>query len=66
MRYKPLALNKIEELEAILNRLEFDVNRNQSREQALATLDVFKGKLDELRSLINVEHDNFEEQFKSY
>lgn len=66
MRYKPLALNKIEELEAILNRLEFDVNRNQSREQALITLDVFKGKLDELRSLINVEHDNFEEQFKSY
>jgi hypothetical protein len=59
MRYKEQALNKIEQVSNGINNVEFLVSRGDQN-GSLQALETLKEKLDELRSIILIEHDEFD------
>ena len=59
MRYKDQALNKLEQVSNIVNTVGFLVSRGD-QEGSLETIEDLKEKLDELRSLISTEHEEFD------
>jgi hypothetical protein len=63
MKYKQNIMEKIEQAEAIITRLDVQLSRGATREQIFETLDVLKGQLDQTKSIVSLESDNFEQQF---
>ena len=59
MRYKEQSLNKIEQVNSRIKNVEFLVLRGQQNE-AIQALEELKEKVEELRSLISIEHNEFE------
>jgi archaellum component FlaC len=59
MRYKEQSLNKIEQVNNRIKNVEFLVLRGQQNE-AIQALEELKEKVEELRSLISIEHNEFE------
>jgi hypothetical protein len=59
MRYKEQSLNKIEQVSNAINNVEFLVSRGDQN-GSLQALENVKVKLDELRSMISIEHDEFD------
>lgn len=59
MRYKEQALDQTEKLENILRNIEGQINRNETREAVLETLQKAKDRLEQLRSQINIEPGDF-------
>ena len=59
MRYKEQALNKVEQVSNGINNVEFLVSRGD-QDGSLKALETLKEKLDELRSIISIEHDEFD------
>jgi len=59
MRYKEQALNKIEQVSNAINNVEFLVSRGD-QDGSLQALVNLKEKLDDLRSIISIEHDEFD------
>jgi hypothetical protein len=59
MRYKEQSLSKVEQINNRIRNIEFLVSRNQQNE-ALQALEELREKLDELRSMISIEHNDFE------
>jgi archaellum component FlaC len=59
MRYKEQSLNKIEQVNNRVKNIEFLVLRGQQNE-AVQALEELKEKIEELRSLISIEHNDFE------
>jgi hypothetical protein len=64
MRYKDNALNKITQIEASLQRLQFQVNRGMEQEQVLESIETTKSNLENLREIISIEDDEFRQQFR--
>lgn len=64
MRYKTNTLSKIEQLEALTNRIQFEINRNFSQNDLLETVELIRSQVEDIRSLISIEDDNFAQQFK--
>jgi|15BtaG_2_1085339.scaffolds.fasta_scaffold50089_2 hypothetical protein len=56
MKYKDLALQKIERLEGQMKNLEFALNRNNITE-ARKVMDEVKQRVEDLRSQISIEQD---------
>ena len=63
MRYKNNVLDKLTQLEAAVNRIQLQVNRNMSQDQVLESIDMLKEHIEKTRDLISLESDNFEQQF---
>lgn len=63
MKYKQNITEKIEQAESILMRLDVQLSRGATREQIFETLDELKGQLDQTKSIVSLESDNFEQQF---
>ena len=59
MRYKEQSLNKIDQVNNRIKNVEFLVLRGQQNE-AIQVLEELKEKVEELRSLISIEHNEFE------
>ena len=59
MRYKEQALNKLEQVSNVVNTVEFLVSRGD-QEGSLETIEDLKEKLEELRSMISIEHEEFD------
>ena len=59
MRYKEQSLNKIDQVNNRIKNVEFLVLRGQQNE-AIQALEELKEKVEELRSLISIEHNEFE------
>jgi hypothetical protein len=59
MRYKEQSLNKIEQVNNRVKNIEFLVLRGQQNE-AVQAFEELKEKIEELRSLISIEHNDFE------
>lgn len=62
-RYKELTLNKVEQMASSINRLEFEINRGEQQDNLLESVSKIKERLEEIRSLISIEHDEFAQQF---
>jgi tetrahydromethanopterin S-methyltransferase subunit B len=59
MRYKDQALDKINQLSNIARTINFQVSRLESQDSILQTVDDLKEKIEELQSMISIEHDEF-------
>jgi hypothetical protein len=59
MRYKDQVLNKINQLENLNRTLDFQLSRGESSDSLLQTLNDMKEKIEDLRSTISLEHDEF-------
>ncbi len=62
MRFKPVVIQKIDQVDALINRTALEINRNYGQETVLETLETLKEKLAELRELVSIEHDDFVNQ----
>ena len=64
MRYKNNVLDKLNQQDALVNRLAVQVNRNVNREEILETLTALKEQIETTREMVSIEHDDFEQQFR--
>ena len=59
MRYKDQTLDRITQLSNIARTLDFQVSRLESQDSILQTIQDLKEKIEEIQSLISIEHDEF-------
>ena len=60
MRYKEQAMNKVGQLENMMRTLEFLVSRNQPQDEILSYMNEIKEKVEDIRSVLSLEHNDFE------
>jgi hypothetical protein len=63
MRYKNNVLDKLVRADGILMRINLEVSRGMSQNTTLQTIEDLKEQLEEIRGMIQVEPDDFEQQF---
>jgi hypothetical protein len=63
MRYKNNVLQKLDNIDATILKVQFGVNRGSTQNQILETIEELKSKLEDLRGMIGVEPDDFDQQF---
>ena len=63
MRYKNNVLDKITRFETLISKFQIQLNQNVSREDLYESIDALKEQMDELKSMISNEPDDFEQQF---
>ena len=63
MRYKLNVLNKLDQIDSTLLKIQFDVNRGVGQDITLTHVDELKEQLDAVRGMIGVEPDDLENQF---
>lgn len=63
MRYKNNVLDKLNQADALVNRLAVQVNRNISQNEILETLTSLKEQIENTREMVSIEHDDFAQQF---
>ena len=56
-------MDKLEQAESIIMRLDVQLSRGATREQVFETIDSLKAHLDQTKSIVSLESDNFEQQF---
>ena len=59
MRYKEQALNKLEQVSNVVNTTGFLISRGD-QDGSLESIEDLKEKLEELRSMISIEHEEFD------
>lgn len=64
MRYKNNILEKLGKFEITISKLVVQTNRNESQDNVLESLNGLKEEVEEMRSMINNEPDDFEQQFR--
>ena len=64
MRYKNNVLDKLNQQDALVNRLAVQLNRNTNRDEILEALTLLKEQIEATREMISIEHDDFEQQFR--
>ena len=64
MRYKNNVLDKLNQVDALVNRLAIQLNRNMNREESMDTLTMLKEQIESTREMISIESDEFEQQFR--
>jgi len=63
MRYKNNVLNKLDQIDSTLLKIQFDVNRGVGQDETLGHVDELKEQLEVVRGMIGVEPDDLENQF---
>ena len=59
MRYKDQVLSKINQLENFNRTLDFQLSRGENYDALLQTLSDMKEKIEDIRSTVSLEHDEF-------
>jgi hypothetical protein len=65
MRYKNNVLEKLGQIETIASRLQVQVNRGGTQDQVLESIEMLKETIENARSMVSIEADDFEQQFSS-
>ena len=64
MKYKNNVAEKLVQLEAIANRIQFQVNRNADQEATLESISDLKEQIEKIQEMISLEQDDFAQQFR--
>jgi hypothetical protein len=64
MRYKNNVLDRLTQTEIAINRITLELNRNMSRDLILESVDKVKESIENIREMISIEPDEFEQQFR--
>jgi len=59
MRYKDQVLDKINQLENLNRTLDFQISRGGNFDELMQTLSDMKESIEDLRSTVSLEHDEF-------
>jgi hypothetical protein len=65
MRYKNNVLDKLTQVDVVVSRVQLQVNRGMNQDDILASLELLKESIDNVRGMVNVEPDDFAQQFAS-
>ncbi|MBS1756626.1 MAG: hypothetical protein JSU03_05060 [Bacteroidetes bacterium] len=63
MRYKNNVLDRLNQIDISVNRVQLEVNRNLGQDKILESLEKLKEQIEGVREIISVESDDFEQQF---
>ena len=63
MRYKNNILDKLTQIDTIANRINVQINRGGTQDQVLESIEMLKEAIEQTRSMISIESDDFENQF---
>jgi DNA-binding transcriptional regulator YiaG len=63
MKYKNNVLDKLVQLEATVNKVQFQVNRGIEQDQILESIDEVKEQIEKTREMVSLEQDDFAQQF---
>ena len=63
MRYKNNILDKLDQVEIAVNKIQFQLNRGIDQDQIGETIDSLKEQIEKLKEIVSLESDNFEQQF---
>ena len=64
MRYKNNVLDRLNQVDAIANRINLQVNRNMSQNEISESVDQLKEEIEGIREMLSIESDEFEQQFR--
>jgi hypothetical protein len=64
MRYKNNVLEKLEQIDVIANRLNVQVNRGGTQDQVIESIEMLKEAVENARSMVSIEADDFDQQFR--
>jgi hypothetical protein len=63
MKYKNNVLDKLTQLEASVNKVQFQVNRGVDQDTILESIEQVKEQIEKTREMISLEGDDFAQQF---
>jgi len=63
MRYKNNVLDKLVQLESAVNRVNIQVNRGGTQDNVNESIEVLKEQIEQIREMVSIEPDDFEQQF---
>ena len=64
MRYKNNVLDKLNQIDIIANRINVQINRGGTQDQVLESIEALKEAIENARSMVSIEADDFEQQFR--
>jgi ferritin-like metal-binding protein YciE len=59
MKFKNNITDSLTQVEAMLQRIQLQVNRNVSREEIEETIDKTKTQIENIKSMVSMESDDF-------
>jgi hypothetical protein len=63
MRYKNNVLDKLVQLETAVNRVNIQVNRGGTQDSVNESIEILKEQIEQIREMVSIEPDDFENQF---
>ena len=63
MKFKNNVLEKLNQLDATVNKTKFQVNRGMDQDQILESLDQVKEQIEKINEIVSLEQDDFAHQF---
>jgi hypothetical protein len=63
MKFKNNILDKLVQVDTLVNRLAIQINRNHSKEEIVETLNTLKEQIESTREIVSLEQDDFAQQF---
>jgi hypothetical protein len=63
MKYKNNVLDKLVQLEATTNKVQFQVNRGVDQDTTLESIEQIKEQIEKIREIVSLEQDDFAQQF---
>jgi len=63
MKFKTNILEKLNQLDATVNKVKFQVNRGMDQDQVLESLDQVKEQIEKINEIVSLEQDDFAQQF---
>lgn len=64
MKYKNNVAEKLNQLDATVNRVKFQVNRGADQDLTLESIEDLKEQIEKIQEMISLEQDDFAQQFR--
>jgi DNA-binding transcriptional regulator YiaG len=63
MKYKNNVLDKLTQIESVVTKVQFQVNRGVEQDTILESIEELKEQIEKTREMISLEQDDFAQQF---
>jgi DNA-binding transcriptional regulator YiaG len=63
MKYKNNVLDKLTQIESVVTKVQFQVNRGVEQDTILESIEDLKEQIEKTREMVSLEQDDFAQQF---
>jgi DNA-binding transcriptional regulator YiaG len=63
MKYKNNVLDKLTQIESVVTKVQFQVNRGVEQDTILESIEELKEQIEKTREMVSLEQDDFAQQF---